>query len=100
VFTNLLTNAYRYGGEHIRIESALFNDEVVLTVSDDGPGVPGDLIPHIFQPLTRGRDSRGLGSGLGLAIVQRLVHAFGGKIICEPGQQHGARFTVRLRQAA
>jgi signal transduction histidine kinase len=100
VFTNLLTNAYRYGGEHIRIESALSNDEVVLTVSDDGPGVPEDLIPHIFQPLTRGRDSRGLGSGLGLAIVQRLVHAFGGKITCEPGQQHGARFTVRLRQAA
>jgi signal transduction histidine kinase len=100
VFTNLLTNAYRYGGKRIRIESEMLPNEVVLTVADDGPGVPKDLIPHIFQPFTRGRDSRGLGSGLGLAIVHRLVDAFGGKITCEAGQPNGARFNVRLRRAA
>jgi signal transduction histidine kinase len=99
VLTNLLTNAYRYGGERIMIESAMSPGEVVLTVSDDGPGVPEDLIPNIFQPLTRGRDSRGIGSGLGLAIVQRLVEAFGGKISCESNQPRGARFKVRLRPA-
>lgn len=100
VLTNLLTNAYRYGGERIMIGSTMSLGEVILTVSDDGPGVPEDLVPNVFQPLTRGRDSRGLGSGLGLAIVQRLVEAFGGKITCESNQPRGARFNVRLRQAA
>jgi two-component sensor histidine kinase len=100
VFTNLLTNAYRYGGKRIRIESAMMPNEVVVSVADDGPGVPKDLIPHIFQPFTRGRDSRGVGSGLGLAIVKRLVEAFGGRITCEPARPSGARFEVRLRRTA
>lgn len=100
VLTNLLTNAYRYGGGQIKIESAMSLKQVVLSVSDDGPGVAEDLVPNIFQPLTRGRDSRGIGSGLGLAIVQRLVEAFGGKITLESNQPRGARFNVRLRPAA
>ena len=100
VLTNLLTNAYRYGGERIMIGASMSANEVVLTVSDDGPGVPEDLVPNIFQPLTRGRDSRGIGSGLGLAIVQRLVEAFGGNISCEPNQPRGARFIVRLMRPA
>jgi signal transduction histidine kinase len=100
VLTNLLTNAYRYGGERIKIEGAMSLNQVLLSVSDDGPGVPEDLAPNIFQPLTRGRDSRGIGSGLGLAIVQRLVEAFGGKITFESNQPRGARFNVRLRPAA
>jgi signal transduction histidine kinase len=99
VLSNLLTNAYRYGGEHITIDAGVSGDEVVVTVRDDGPGVAEDLVPNIFQPLTRGRDSRGVGSGLGLAIVSRIVGAFGGRISCEPNEPRGARFTIRLRRA-
>ena len=99
VLSNLLTNAYRYGGEHIKIDAGVSGEEVVVTVRDDGPGVAEDLVPNIFQPLTRGRDARGVGSGLGLAIVSRIVGAFGGRISCEPNDPRGARFTIRLRRA-
>lgn len=99
VLSNLLTNAYRYGGDHISIDAEVSGDDVVVTVRDDGPGVAEDLVPNIFQPLTRGRDSRGVGSGLGLAIVSRIVEAFGGRISCEPNDPRGARFIIRLRRA-
>src|SRR5205807_2714018 len=75
--TNLLVNAYRYGGPLVRVEAEALEREVVLTVIDNGKWVPSDLVPHLFDPFTRGADTGGVsGSGLGLAITQRLVENF------------------------
>jgi signal transduction histidine kinase len=99
--TNLLVNAYRYGGPLVRVEAETVGGEVVVTVSDNGDGVPADLVPHLFDPFTRGAATGGIsGSGLGLAITQRLIENFGGRIGYEPGLPRGARFSLHLRKVA
>ncbi|MDQ3981291.1 MAG: PAS domain-containing sensor histidine kinase, partial [Actinomycetota bacterium] len=100
VVTNLLTNAYRYGGPNISLSGARQNGNVILTVSDDGPGVETQLLGELFQPFSRGSTSSTIGgSGLGLAIVKMLVEACGGEIWHEPQEPRGARFCVRLKSA-
>lgn len=100
VVTNLLTNAYRYGGPNISLSGARRNGDVILTVTDDGPGVEDELLGDLFQPFSRGSTSSAIGgSGLGLAIVKMLVEACGGEIWHEPLEPTGARFCVRLRSA-
>lgn len=100
VVANLLTNAYRYGGPRIRVEASAIEDRVVVTVSDDGDGVPETLATTLFDPFTRG-PMTGVtqGSGLGLAICRALVQAFGGDISYEPNEPRGARFNVSLERA-
>ncbi|HLI55792.1 MAG TPA: ATP-binding protein, partial [Actinomycetota bacterium] len=101
VLTNLLANAYRYGGPHVRIEAAECEGCVRLAVSDDGPGVPADLVATLFEPFTRGASVTGtVGSGLGLAISRRLVEAFQGRMTYEDQPPHGSRFVVELKAAA
>ncbi|HEX2196656.1 MAG TPA: HAMP domain-containing sensor histidine kinase [Actinomycetota bacterium] len=100
VVTNLLTNAYRYGGPNISLSGARRNGDVILSVADDGPGVEDQLVDDLFQPLSRGSTSSTIGgSGLGLAIVKMLVEACGGEIWHEPRQPTGARFCVKLKSA-
>ena len=100
IVTNLLTNAYRYGGPNISLSGVRRNGDVILTVSDDGPGVEDDLLNELFQPFSRGSTSSTVGgSGLGLAIVKMLVEACGGEIWHEPRQPNGARFCVKLPSA-
>jgi PAS domain S-box-containing protein len=94
---NLLTNAYKYGGPHVRIEAQEHDGEPRIVVTDDGPGVPDETIPHLFEPFSRGVGAPGIGSGLGLAIARSLVESFGGEIHYEPGAQGGARFVMKLR---
>lgn len=100
VVTNLLTNAYRYGGPNISLSGARRNGDVILSVTDDGPGVEDQLLGELFQPFSRGSTSSTIGgSGLGLAIVKMLVEACGGEIWHENLQPNGARFSVKLKSA-
>jgi signal transduction histidine kinase len=100
ILVNLLTNAYRYGGSAISVEARDGPDAVVVTVADDGDGVPEELVPKLFEGFARPPSTDGArGSGLGLAIAQALVEGFGGRIWYEPGQPAGARFCFRLRAA-
>jgi PAS domain S-box-containing protein len=96
VLINLLTNAYKYGGSHVRIEAGSRDGEVRIVVADDGPGVPAETIPDLFEPFTRGPGAPGRGSGLGLAIARTLVESFDGEIHYEPGMPSGARFVMTL----
>lgn len=101
VLTNLLTNAYRYGGRLVRLTAEADRDTVRLHVSDDGPGVPERLVPHLFEPFRRGENvGAQQGSGLGLTIVRRLVEVFGGRVSYERSEAGGARFTLDLRRAS
>jgi signal transduction histidine kinase len=97
IVTNLLTNAYKYGGPHVSIEGQRADGQVKLVVADDGAGVPDDLAPRLFEPFTRGKQAATVqGSGLGLALVRSLAEANGGKIVYGPNDPEGARFVLSL----
>lgn len=97
VVSNLLTNAYRYGGDNIAVAAKRDKNDVILSVSDDGPGVEAAIIPTLFDPFERGSTSASVGgSGLGLAIVKALIESTGGQVWHERVAPHGARFCIRM----
>jgi PAS domain S-box-containing protein len=97
ILTNLLTNAYRYGGDHVSFAARLDGASALISVSDDGPGVTPQLAPRLFEPFTRDPASEHHGgSGIGLAVCRRLVEALRGDIGYEPALPRGSRFAVRL----
>jgi PAS domain S-box-containing protein len=96
VVSNLLTNAYRYGGPAIVLDGTEDGECVLVSISDNGPGVDEKLVPHMFDPFARGQGSGEVGgSGLGLAIVKMLVEASRGEISYDRNGG-GARFTIKL----
>ena len=103
VLNNLLSNAARHSPEAsvIRMSAALEGFHVAVSVSDEGEGVPPDLLPRLFGKFSRmvgdglGRDLDG--SGLGLAICKGIVEAHGGRLWAESkGEGLGARFTFTI----
>jgi PAS domain S-box-containing protein len=98
VLTNLLTNAYRYGGDHLQVLAQRSAGEVVIDFADNGEGVPADLVDTVFNPFVRGRAAGEVGgSGVGLALCRRIVEAFGGSIWYDETAS-GAHFKFRLRE--
>jgi signal transduction histidine kinase len=69
-------------------------------VEDDGPGIPPDDLPHVFEPFYRSSRAatRQVGTGLGLAIVHELVEAMGGEVRAERAGGGGTRMVVTLRR--
>ena len=70
-----------------------------LTFTDNGPGVPPESLPHIFDAFYRAdpaRNEKVSGSGLGLAIVSRAVRNMGGRIIAKNAQPHGLTLEIQL----
>ena len=101
VLANLLQNAARYSppGGRIAISAWLASLEAIeIVVDDEGPGIPEDERPHVFERFFRGRATRSTveGHGLGLAICQAIVLAQGGDIRVDDAPGGGARFRVRL----
>ena len=95
---NLVDNALRYGGA-ARLSLTTEAGEAVLTVDDDGPGVPPDQRDLLLEPFTRADASRARrtgGAGLGLAVVRSLAAAHGGSVAIGDAPSVGARMTVRL----
>jgi len=69
-----------------------------LSVADNGPGLPADLLPRIFDKFTRAPNAPAGGSGLGLAIVKGFVEAHGGQIAAASRPAGGAIFTIKIPQ--
>jgi signal transduction histidine kinase len=96
VLANLLSNALRHtprgGSIVLAAERANDGESVELTVTDTGPGIPPDELPHVLERFAKSADSKGV--GLGLAIAKSLVEAHGGEIRVE--SPAGAGTTVRL----
>lgn len=69
---------------------------VAITISDMGPGIPGELLPNLFQPFVSGASSTGL--GLGLYLASRIVAAHGGTLTVESKLGEGAHFQLALPQ--
>jgi signal transduction histidine kinase len=102
VVSNLLNNAAKYTpeGGRIVLSTRRDRDEVLISVSDNGIGIPSDMLPRIFDLFTQVRDnldrSRG-GLGIGLALVKQLVEMHGGAIAAESaGPGKGSSFRLRL----
>jgi signal transduction histidine kinase len=96
---NLLENAIRHTppGTHVRAATTTSEGEVVLTVEDDGPGIPPELERRVFERFVRGSRDGARGSGLGLAIVRAVVESHGGNVTLEPALAgHGTRFVIRI----
>jgi signal transduction histidine kinase len=102
MLSNLTDNAIRYGEcAYLSVESR--DGRVMLTVDDDGPGVPPALLARLAQPFERGEPSRGRhtgGSGLGLAIVKALAQSQGGELHIGNRPEGGLRVTVALPLAS
>jgi len=100
VVQNLLLNAIKYSpdGGMVRVEVNERDDEVWLSVTDDGIGIPPEALPHLFRRFyrTAAARERGLpGLGLGLFVTRSLIEAHGGRIWVESdGDGQGCRFTV------
>ena len=97
---NLLANAHRHTppGTRVVISGRVTSDEVILTVSDNGPGIPPGALETIFRRFHR-LAAHGEGSGLGLTIVRELVELHGGRIWAESTPGQGSVFHVALPKA-
>jgi len=101
VVANLVDNASRIVGEggHVQVVLTAEGDRAVLSVLDDGPGIPEGDLPRLFDRFYRADSSRTRtsgGAGLGLAIVRAIVTAHGGRIEAANLPTGGARMTVVL----
>ena len=98
ITANLVGNALKYGHvAHVRLK--IEGDRVVLTVDDEGPGIPQQAREFILQPFSRLEASRSRatgGAGLGLSIVRGLVEAHGGAVTIGDAPGGGCRVTVSL----
>lgn len=95
---NLITNAVQHSsdGGAVHVSITLMNGSRVacLEIADQGPGIPEDVLPHIFERFVAGRKSRGL--GLGLYLAHRIAAAHGGALTVRSELGQGTRFTLEL----
>lgn len=99
VVQNLVDNALTHGGQGAAVDVTLggVDGMAVLTVRDDGIGIPPQHLPYVFQRFYRGDASRtGPGSGLGLALVKHIVEAHGGEVDAQSDGHSGTELRVRL----
>jgi two-component system phosphate regulon sensor histidine kinase PhoR len=97
----LLDNALKYTpkGSHIDVSARRREQEVEVCIRDNGPGIPADDLPHIFERFYRvdkGRSRDKGGTGLGLSIVKHIVQLHGGRVWVESTLGQGTAFFFGL----
>lgn len=104
VVENLLVNAVRHTPPGTRVAATCVRDEsgVLITVSDDGPGVPAEIRPTIFDPFVQSEASvgAGRGTGIGLSLVAKFTELHGGRVWVDESSAGGAEFGVYLPDVA
>jgi len=97
ILSNLVENAFRYGKGWVKLSSHFDGKRVSFSVEDNGPGIPEEQIPKLFQPFTQGDTARGsVGSGLGLAIIKRITDRHQGEVVLTNRTEGGLRAQVWL----
>jgi len=104
VFQNLVGNAIKYGaeGRWIGVKARSSGREIIVSVSDRGPGIPAAEQARIFEPFYRAPEAISAqiqGAGLGLSLVQRIVEAHGGRTTVRSTEGSGSEFIVHLPAA-
>jgi signal transduction histidine kinase len=101
VFLNLIINAAQAvdAGGHVLVATRWDDDHVIVSVADDGCGIPPELIDRIFDPFFTTKPV-GVGTGLGLGIAHQIVSSHGGEIQVESTPGTGSVFRVRLPVAS
>jgi signal transduction histidine kinase len=97
VVAHLLDNAARHAASKVAVSLESLGDHVVLSVDDDGPGVPSEHRDRVFERFVRLDEARERdrgGAGLGLAVVASVVSAGGGDVTVTDSELGGARFTI------
>ncbi|MFE3944961.1 ATP-binding protein [Streptomyces sp. NPDC059118] len=103
ILANLIGNALKHGGSPVRVAVRTEGDELVIEVRDHGPGIPEDVLPHVFDRFYKASASRprSEGSGLGLSIAMENAHIHGGDITAANSPDgDGAVFVLRLPRDA
>lgn len=98
---NLVANAIKYSGENTFIEfnTEISNNRCIITVKDNGIGIPVNEQKHLFEPFFRAHNTGSIpGTGLGLNIVDRYVKLMKGNIIFESAENKGTTFSISLNQ--
>ena len=101
VLRNLIENARKYGGDRILIEGFPLGDHFVVVVSDNGQGVPEEMVNRVFEhfeQISKGDSRSSSGIGLGLPIARRLARAMGGEVWYEKRFPTGSRFCFSITQ--
>ncbi|NMO20592.1 GAF domain-containing protein [Pyxidicoccus fallax] len=101
VLTNLLGNALTYSPAEapVKVSARVDGEAAFLSIYNGGAPIPQELLPRLFEPMTRGALKEGQSSrsiGLGLYIVRDIVRGHGGSVDVVSSAQHGTTFTVRL----
>jgi two-component system OmpR family sensor kinase len=98
LIVNLLDNAIKFAPQNGRIAATLHPNEhrAIFTVSDNGPGIPEDDLPYIFERFFRGAGQKTAGSGLGLSLCREIVRLHHGEISARNDPGGGAVFMVEL----
>jgi two-component system sensor histidine kinase MprB len=99
---NLLDNAAKWGpaGGMVRIGVRVDGELATITVTDEGPGIPDEDLPHVFERFHRADSARALpGSGLGLAIVEQVAKLHGGTVSAARAENGGAKVSMSVRLA-
>lgn len=103
VLLNLLSNAVKYAGPRttVTVRCRRTADQVVVSVRDEGPGIPPQHRAQLFQRFSRlpGSEDRATGSGLGLHIAHKIIEAHQGRIWLESEVGHGSTFAFSLPRA-
>lgn len=102
VIRNLMENARKYGGTQVLIEGFTMGEHFVLIVSDNGQGIPDDMIDVVFEhfeQVSKGDSRSATGIGLGLPIARKLARAMGGEVWFERRFPTGARFCFSITQS-
>lgn len=102
VLNNLVDNSRKYGANALSFDSVCEEDTVTLWMEDNGPGVPEEQLPCLFEPFYRGDAARtkpGAGSGLGLAVVKKSMQQMGGNVRAENAPGGGLRIVMQLPMA-
>jgi signal transduction histidine kinase len=103
VLGNLLSNALKYSppDRPVALHLRMAEGEAIIDVRDEGPGIPAEALPHLFErfyrvPGTEARAGSRVGLGLGLFIAHAIVSRHGGRIEVETAPGRGSTFSVRL----